>query len=287
VARVHMAMLDPNPPVAGKGQAELESAGIVTSVGLEAEQARELNEAYVKYVTTGLPFITVKLAMSLDGKIATHSGDSKWISSEESRQFAHNLRYNHDAIMTGVNTVRADDPQLTTRCCGGRGGTTKKQPLRVIVDGHGRTPMSARVFHERGRNLLVFGRPPTSEEAQTFAGLNAEVLFLPADNGIINLRQLFQALGQRQITSVLVEGGGILNGSLFDQGVVDKVIVFIAPIIIGGEAKIAIAGHGVEKVADAYNLEHITIARFGADIMVQGYISAKERRSTIATCSPA
>jgi diaminohydroxyphosphoribosylaminopyrimidine deaminase / 5-amino-6-(5-phosphoribosylamino)uracil reductase len=287
VAQVHMAMLDPNPLVAGKGQAKLESAGILTSVGLEAEQARELNEAYVKYVTTGLPFITVKLAISLDGKIATHSGDSKWISSEESRQFAHNLRYTHDAIMTGVNTVLADDPQLTTRCCGGRGGTTKKQPLRVIVDGHGRTPVTARVFHEQGRSLLAFGRPPTSEEVRTFADLNAEVLSLPADNGIIDLRQLLRALGRREITSVLVEGGGILNGSLFDQGVVDKVIVFIAPVIIGGEAKTAIAGHGVEKIADAYNLEHVSIARFGPDIMVQGYISPKERLGTTGICSPA
>jgi diaminohydroxyphosphoribosylaminopyrimidine deaminase/5-amino-6-(5-phosphoribosylamino)uracil reductase len=287
VAQVHMAMLDPNPLVAGKGKAELESAGILTSVGLEAEQARELNEAYIKYVTTGLPFITVKIAMSLDGKIATYSGDSKWISGEESRQFAHNLRYTHDAIMTGVNTVLADDPQLTTRCCGGRGGTTKKQPVRIIVDGHGRTPCSARVFHEQGRSLLAFGRPPTSEEVRTFAGLNAEVLSLPAENGIINLWQLLQALGRREITSVLVEGGGILNGSLFDQGVVDKVIVFIAPVIIGGEAKTAIAGHGVEKLADAYNLEHVNIARFGPDIMVQGYVSTKERRGTAGICSPA
>jgi diaminohydroxyphosphoribosylaminopyrimidine deaminase / 5-amino-6-(5-phosphoribosylamino)uracil reductase len=286
VAQVHMAMLDPNPLVAGKGKAELEAAGILTTVGLEQDQAGELNEAYVKFITTGLPFVTVKIAMSLDGKVATGSGDSKWISSEESRHFAHNLRYTHDAIMTGANTVLADDPQLTTRSSGGRGGTTRKQPLRVIIDGRGRTPVSARIFHELGRTLLAIGRPLSVEETSVFAGLNAEVLSFPAENGIIDLRQLLQALGRREITSILVEGGGILNGSLFDQGLVDKVIVFIAPVIIGGEAKTAIAGRGVDRLVEAYNLEHVSVARFGPDIMVQGYVSPKVGRNAAGRCSP-
>jgi len=272
VSRVYMAMIDPNPLVAGKGKAELESSGVATCLGEKHDQARELNEAYVKHITTGIPFITAKFAMSLDGKIATHTGDSKWISSEESRQFAHNLRYMHDAIMCGANTVLADDPQLTTRCCGGRGGTTKKQPLRIIVDGRGRTPSTARIFHESGETLLAFGRGPTAREREDFARLHADVVEFPAENGVINLKETLRWLGQRQITSILVEGGGTLLGSLFDQRLVDKVAAFIAPIIIGGPAMSPVAGRGVEKLAEAYALERVSVTRCGPDVLVQGYV---------------
>lgn len=275
ISCVHMSMIDPNPAVAGKGRSELEDAGIQTSVGEHEEQARQLNEAYAKYITTGLPFVTVKFAMSLDGKIATHSGDSKWISSAASRQFAHSLRHTSDAIMAGVNTVLADDPHLTTRSSGGRGGTPKRQPLRIIVDGKGRTPQSARIFHEAGKTILVLGRPATANEKEAFTRLGAEILELPSVNGIIELKVLFKILGERQITSVLVEGGGILVGSLFDQGLVDRVFAFIAPVIIGGEARTAVAGRGVNKLADAYRLERVTTTRFGEDTLISGYVIKK------------
>ena len=272
VVQVHMAMIDPNPLVSGKGKAELEGVGIVTTVGQGMEESRILNEAYTKHITTGMPFVTVKFAMSLDGKIATHTGDSKWISSEESRQYSHGLRYMHDAIMCGVNTVLADDPQLTRRCCGGRGGTIKKQPMRVIVDGRGRAPLSARIFHEQGEVLLAYGRTPTEAERWDFAELQVEVVEFPATDGSIELKELMCWLGQRQITSVLVEGGGILIGSLFDQGLVDKVTAFIAPVVIGGSAMGAVAGQGVEKLADAYALSQVSVSQIGPDIVVQGYI---------------
>jgi len=275
ISRVHMAMIDPNPAVAGKGKIELENAGIRTSVGEHEEQSRQLNEAYAKYITTGLPFVTVKFAMSLDGKTATYSGDSKWISNAESRQFAHSLRHTSDAIMAGVNTVLADDPHLTTRSCRGRGGTTKKQPLRIIVDGKGRTPQSARIFHEAGKTILVLGRFATANEKDAFTKLGAEILELPSVNGIIELKSLFKVLGERQVTSVLVEGGGILVGSLFDQGLVDRVFAFIAPIIIGGKASTAVAGRGADKLADAYRLERVTTTRFGEDTLISGYIVKK------------
>jgi diaminohydroxyphosphoribosylaminopyrimidine deaminase/5-amino-6-(5-phosphoribosylamino)uracil reductase len=271
-----MAMIDPNPAVAGKGRSELEDAGIQTFVGEHGEQAREINEAYTKYITTGLPFVTVKIAMSLDGKIATQSGDSKWISNAESRQFAHSLRHASDAIMAGVNTVLADDPHLTTRSCGGRGGTTRKQPLRIIVDGRGRTPHSARIFHEAGKTILALGRPTHPHEKEAFAELGAEILEMPSVNGIIELKLLFKVLGERQVTSVLVEGGGILTGSLFDQGLVDRVFVFIAPIIIGGEGKTAVAGRGADKLTDAFRLERITTTRFGEDTLISGYVVPKQ-----------
>ena len=272
ISQVRMAMIDPNPAIAGKGRGELEKACIETFVGEHEEQARQINEAYSKYITTGLPFVTVKFAMSLDGKIATQSGDSKWISHAESRQFAHSLRHTCDAIMTGVNTVLADDPHLTRRSCGGRGGTTKKQPLRIIVDGKGRTPQSAHIFHEAGKTILAVGRPFKSSEKEAFAQLGAEILELPSVEGIVELKYLLKILGERQITSVLVEGGGILVGSLFDQGLVDRVFAFIAPIIIGGEAKTPVAGRGVDKLSDAYCLERVTTARFGEDTLISGYV---------------
>jgi len=273
ISEVHMAMLDPNPLVSGRAKEELATAGIKTSVGEHGQEARDINEAYVKFITTGMPFLTVKYAMSLDGKIATHSGDSKWISSDEARHYAHNLRYTSDAIMAGANTVLADNPHLTARCCGGRGGTAKKQPIRVIVDGKGRTPPTAQIFNEPGDTLLALGRPIRPGEAAAFAQLGAELLELPSTKGRIDLEKLLKVLAEREITSVLVEGGGILLGSLFDRRLVDKVITFIAPIIIGGEeAKTAVAGKGIDKVVDSFRLERVTVERFGPDIMVSGYV---------------
>ncbi len=277
IAEVHMAMLDPNPLVSGKGKEEMWKAGIKTFVGEHMKEAKGINEAYTKFITTGLPFITAKVAMSLDGKIATRSGDSRWISSLEARQYVHSLRGKSDAIMVGANTIITDDPQLTARCCGGRGGAVKKQPLRVIVDGKGRIPLTARVFAEPGEALLVLGRKASKEEKEAYKRADAKLLELPSEEGYIDLERLMKALGERQITSVLVEGGSSLLGSLFDQGLVDKVIVFIAPIIIGGEAaKTAVGGRGVGKVVDSLKLENITEERFGNDIMITGYIGGRE-----------
>jgi len=274
IGEVHMAMLDPNPIISGRGKEELEREGIKTYLGEHEEQAKEITEAYAKFITTGMPFVTAKFAISLDGKIATKKGDSRWISGSEARKYAHNLRYTNDAIMAGVNTVLADDPHLTTRCCGGRGGTARKQPLRVIVDGEGRTPLSAQLFKEPGETLLALGRKTTPEEKAAFAQAGAEILELPAAEGLVDLEKLMAALGEKEITSVLVEGGGILFGSLFDRGLVDKVIAFIAPVIIGGaEARTAVAGMGVELVADSLRLERVSVARLGDDLAVSGYVA--------------
>jgi len=276
ITEVHLAMLDPNPLVSGRGKGELKRKGIKTYVGEHEDEAKEINEAYIKFITTGMPFVTAKFAISLDGKIATKGGDSKWISGEEARKHAHGLRYAADAIMAGVNTVLADDPHLTTRCCGGKGGTARKQPLRVIVDSNGRTPLSARVFSEPGKTLLALGRSVTPEDATALAQVGAELLELPSAEGLVDLDKLLKALGERQITNVLVEGGGILLGSLFDRGLVDKVIAFIAPIIIGGkDAKTAVGGKGVDKVVDSLRLERVSVERFSEDLMVSGYVSRK------------
>ena len=273
IAEVHMAMLDPNSLVSGKGKSELEKAGITTYVGEHEPEAREINEAYIKYITTGLPFVTAKFAVSLDGKIATRSGDSKWISNEESGKHVHNMRYAADAIMAGVNTLIADDPHLTIRCSGGKGGTARKQPLRIIVDGKGRTPLTANVFSEPGKTMVALGRKAAPEEIKAFAEAGAEILELPTAEGLVNLEELFKTLGEREVTSVLVEGGGKLFGSLFDLKLIDKVVAFIAPIVIGGEeAKTAVGGRGFNKVADALRLERIKIDKIDDNVMISGYV---------------
>jgi diaminohydroxyphosphoribosylaminopyrimidine deaminase/5-amino-6-(5-phosphoribosylamino)uracil reductase len=276
VSEVHIATLDPNPIVSGRGKAELEAGGIKVHLGEGEAEAKEINEAYIKFITRGLPFVTAKFAMSLDGKIATRNKDSRWISGREARKYVHNLRYINDAIMAGVNTVLADDPHLTCRCSGGKGGTVRKQPLRIIVDGKGQTPRSARIFAEPGKTLLALGKRITDEEKRAFSEAGAEVLEAPAAGELVDLVALLKALGEREVTSVLVEGGGILLGSLFDQGLIDKVVAFIAPIIIGGkQARTAVAGKGVGKVSDAFKLDRVRAERLGDDLMVIGYVNGR------------
>ncbi len=276
IAEVHLAMLDPNPLVSVRGKDELEKKGVKVYMGEQEEEAKEINEAYTKFIATRMPFVTAKFAISLDGKIATRSGDSKWISGDEARKYVHTLRYAADAVMTGVNTVLIDDPHLTCRFGGGRGGTARKQPLRVVVDGRGRTPLTANVFSEPGRTLLALGKLLLPEEARAFTQAGAEILELPSEEGVVDLEKLLKALGEREITSILVEGGGTLLGSLFDQGLVDKVIAFISPVILGGkEAKTAVGGKGVDKVVDSVKLQRVRVERFDGDLMVSGYVAAE------------
>lgn len=267
VEEVHMAMLDPNPLVSGKGRDQLEAGRIKTYLGECEPEAREINEAYSKFITTGVPFVTAKFAMSLDGKIATRSFDSQWISNDWSREYVHQIRWITDAIMVGLNTVLRDNPQLTARTMG-----EERHPLRVIVDSHGQTPSTARVLQSPGIALIATTTAIELIRANQYADIGAEVLTLPPRDGLVDLEQLLKVLGKREITSVLVEGGGLLLGSLFDLGLVDKVLVFIAPIIIGGsEALTAVAGEGVDSMADALRLQQVRIERLGDDIMVSGY----------------
>jgi len=271
IEEVHFAMLDPNPIVCGKGRVELEAKGIKTVVGECEKDAAITIEAYIKFVTTGIPFVTAKFALSLDGKIATRTGDSRWISGPESRKYVHFLRFANDAIMVGVNTVIADDPSLTTKCCGGRGGTAKLQPLRVIIDGRGRTPATAKLFYQPGKTLIAYGQV-APETLAAYSKTGAGLIEAPGKRGLINLSELLRVLGERGITSVLVEGGGTLLGSLFDEGMVDKVIAFIAPVIIGGSrSKTPVAGKGAAKIADSLRLKRVITERMGDDVMVTGY----------------
>ena len=273
ISAVHVAMLDPNPLVSGKGKENLEAAGVKVVLGEQQHEARELNEAYIKYMTFGIPFITAKFAMSLDGKIATRSGDSRWISGDAARKRVHYLRYINDAIMAGINTVLQDNPHLTTRCCGGRGGTARKQPLRIIVDSKGRIPLNAQLLVEPGKTLIALGRDATKAERDSFQQVGAELIDFPSTEDKVHLERLLQYLGEKEITSILVEGGGTLLGSMFDLGLVDKVVAFISPIIIGGRsAKTAVAGRGFDKIADSIKLKEVTIDQLGDDLMLSGYV---------------
>jgi len=275
ISEVHIATLDPNPLVCGRGKAELDAAGIKTMLGEHEEEASELNEAYIKFITTGLPFVTAKFAMSLDGKIATRTGDSRWISGEDSREYVHRLRRAVDAIMVGVNTILADDPRLTAGDRLKRGGEIKN-PVRVIVDSKGRTPPTAQALKQPGKIIVATTplAPPALIKKLKEAG--AEVLELPSfspDEGLVDVGELLKELGREEITSVLVEGGGTLLGSLFEGGLVDKVIAFIAPVIIGGAgARLAVGGRGAERIAQAIKLSNVNIERIGNDVMMCGYI---------------
>jgi diaminohydroxyphosphoribosylaminopyrimidine deaminase/5-amino-6-(5-phosphoribosylamino)uracil reductase len=276
ISEVHIAMIDPNPLVSGKGLAKLEEVGIKVNVHNDNDRAREINEGYFKYIATGLPFIIAKFALSLDGKIATRSGDSRWISSEESRKYVHNMRHVVDAVMVGANTVLVDDPQLSARGGSGRGGKGKRQPLRVIVDGKGRIPLNAKIFKEPGVTLVAVASPFNSDLATQLKEAGAEIAEMPAKQSEIDMKELLILLGKRQITSVLVEGGNKLFGSLFDQHLIDKVMAFISPVIIGGsEALSAVGGGGVNVMSEAHKLDRVKVITFGDDTLISGYLNGR------------
>ena len=272
ISKVNIAILDPNPLVSGNGVRELSEAGIKTHVGSHREEAYEINEAYFKFITTGLPFVITKFAMSLDGKIATRSGRSDWISNEDARKYVHILRHTADAIMVGVNTVIADNPRLTARGCCGKGGEPKTQPLRLIVDSKGRTPLEAQLFNQPGNTLLAVVKPLNAKKKEQLILAGADVLELPDIDGMVNLEELFKVMGKRGIITIMVEGGSILLGSLFDYQLVDKVLTFISPLIIGGsKATTAVGGNGIDSIVDALRLSQTDIKNFGDNVLISGY----------------
>ena len=272
IKEVHMAIIDPNPVVNGKGKDELEKAGIKTYLGEEEEKARLLNECYIKYITTGTPFITVKFAMSLDGKIATRTGDSKWISGEAARRYAHFMRYAADAIMVGINTILVDNPHLTQRV-GKHGGQAEKQPLRVIVDSKGRIPLNARVFKMPGKTLVAVANMADRGKKDKLTQMGVQVMELPGDDERVDLHRLLQELGKKEISNILVEGGSTLLGSFFDQKLADKIIIFLSPVIIGGEDALSpIGGKGVSKMSEAIRLNRVKMKVLSDDALIMGYV---------------
>ena len=277
IREVHIAVDDPNPNVAGGGAARLREAGVIVHTGeypahITAD-AHRLIEAFVKHSKTRMPFVTAKYAMSLDGKIAARTGDSKWISGAQSRGYAHLLRKRSDAIMVGINTVLADNPQLTAR--DSDGNALEHQPLRVVLDSHARMPHNAAMLRAPGDTLVVVA-DADDDDLPFWDG--AETVSVPRGaNGGVDMRALLAALGERDITGVLVEGGGAVIGSLFDLRLVDKVVAFVAPVIIGGQDAISpVAGAGIDDMTDAMRLRDVQMLRFGEDIAIIGYTGANE-----------
>ncbi|MFO7887394.1 MAG: bifunctional diaminohydroxyphosphoribosylaminopyrimidine deaminase/5-amino-6-(5-phosphoribosylamino)uracil reductase RibD [Eubacteriales bacterium] len=271
IKRVFIGMKDPNPLVAGRGVEILEKNGIEVKSGILEKEAVELNEIFIKYITENKPFCILKTAMSLDGKIATSSGDSKWISNEKSRKYVHQLRHRVSGIMVGIGTVLADDPMLTTRLENKKG----KDPHRIIIDTEGRIPLDSKILNlkSHSKTIIATTEKISSEKVRSLEDKNAEVVICPLKNNKVDLNYLFDYLAKMGIDSILVEGESTLNESLLKENLIDKVITFIAPKIIGGShAKTPVAGEGFKYVKDAVKLENIKTKYFDEDIMISGYI---------------
>jgi len=270
VKTVHLAIIDPNPRVAGGGCAQLQAAGIQVVVE-DTQGAQELCEGFAKHIQSGIPFITAKFAMSLDGKIATHTGDSKWITGAASRRLVQEMRRECDAVLVGINTVLADDPQLTAR--DQEGSPLLRQPLRVVLDSQCRMPPHAKMLGEPGNTLIVTSEDASPVRVAELSDRGAQVLQVPLNEpGRVDLPETMAELGRRDVVNLLVEGGGMVLGSLFDSGLVDKVYAFIAPKIIGGEAAPApVGGTGAPTMAQSCQLERTRWEQVGEDWLMIGY----------------
>jgi diaminohydroxyphosphoribosylaminopyrimidine deaminase / 5-amino-6-(5-phosphoribosylamino)uracil reductase len=269
VQRVVASMIDPNPRVSGRGFAQLRAAGIEVSVGTLEHAAQKLNEKYTKFITTGLPFVHLKTACSLDGRIATRTGDAKWITSEAARAASQNLRHEYDAILIGIGTALADDPLLTERTA-----RPRRRPLaRVVLDAQLRLPHTSQLVRTaRAFPLIVFTADRDSVNRAALAECGVTIVTIEFLAGQLNLQQVLRELAQRQLTSLIVEGGATVAASFIEQRLIDKATFFIAPKIIGGrEAVPAIGGTGAAYLRDALTLREIEIARHGDDLEITGY----------------
>jgi len=274
IKKVVVATLDPNPLVSGRGVKILREHGIEVVTGILQEDARKLNEVFMKYITTERPFCFMKSAMSLDGKISTKLADSKWITCTESREYVHRLRHRYASIMVGINTVLVDNPLLTVRIPDFEG----KNPIRIVIDSKCRIPLDANVVKKtsNARTIVATTEQADDEKIKKLKEKNVEILILPAKNEKVDLNVLMERLGEMRIDSILLEGGGTLNYSALEAGIVDKVGFFIAPKIIGGSlSKTPVEGDGVSLVKHAFSIKDMITHKFGQDIMVEGYVDQR------------
>ena len=271
-ARVVAAMVDPDPRTQGHGIEQLRAAGVEVEVGLLEAEAQRLNAPFVKLTTRGLPFVTAKWAMSLDGKTATRIGDSHWISCEPSRELVHTLRSQVDAVLVGVGTALADDPLLTARPPGPPGPRTT---VRIVADELARLPLYSQLLETAGEVPLIVATteaaPP--ERRSALAAKGAEVLVLPMQRGGVSLRALMAELGLRHMTNVLLEGGGELCAGALEAGVVDRLLVFVAPRLIGGrDARTPVEGDGAATMTQALRVRDWSVRRVGDDALIEAWL---------------
>ena len=268
IKEVVAAMSDPNPRVAGRGFKKLRRAGITVRTGLLEAQCRRMLESFTKFITKHIPFVTLKLAATLDGKIATTSGDSQWITSARSRALVHRWRNEMDAVLVGAATARADDPQLTCRSAGGR------NPYRVVLDSRSRIPLMAQLFKQKdaAKTIIATTTGASAARVRAIEALGAQVWRLPAQGGQVSWQPLLKKLAGHGIVSVLIEGGAAVAASALKHKVVDKVEFFYAPKIIGGDGRVMIDGLAIAKMAQAIALKNISVRRVGGDLLVSAYL---------------
>ena len=270
IGRVVVGALDPNPLVAGRGIGKIRNAGIPVITGILAEKSAALNEVFMTYIVTKRPFVVLKAAMSLDGKIATAEGESQWISSEASREEVHRLRHELTGIMAGIGTVLADDPMLNCRIPGG------KQPIRIIVDSHLQIPENSKLVSSAKEYPLIVATVENSDavKKERLEACGAQIVEVPADpDGHVDLNILMERLGEMKIDSILLEGGGRLAEGALQAGIVDKVQFYIAPMLIGGEnAKTPVEGRGISALSKAWHISDWKAETIGNDIKITGYI---------------
>lgn len=263
IKRVVVASVDPNPKVAGQGIKKLQDAGIEVEVGLLKEKADELNEVFFHYIQSKTPYVTLKSAISLDGKIATVTGESKWITGEEARLDVHRYRHQHDAILVGINTVLKDDPSLTTRLSG-----DGKNPIRVILDTHLRTPLTSKVVTDNlAETWIVVGNNVDANKQAEFTKRSIKVIQLQQEK--IEIMPLLKTLGELGVTSLFVEGGASINGSFLKEKAVQQIITYIAPKLIGGsDTPTSFGGSGVQSLSDALQVNIQSVEKIGDDIKI-------------------
>lgn len=269
VRKVVIGMLDPNPLVAGKSIKKLKENNIEVKVGVKEKECRKLNEVFIKYITTKKPFVIMKAGISIDGKIATSSGESKWITSERSRLHSHELRNRMSGIMVGINTVLSDDPSLTYR-----GEHKGKDPLRIIIDSTLKVPFESKVIKYNNNNTIVACVENTDLiKKEKLEKMGVKIIETKSKKGKVDLQEVVEKLGKEKIDSILLEGGGTLNFSALKEGIVDKVRFYIAPKIIGGEnSKNSVSGQGFYNLDDCVNLKDMSYEQMGNEIVVDGYI---------------
>ena len=267
VRRVIVASTDPNPKVNGKGMARLRRAGVEVLTGVLQEEADKLNRPFFKAVSTGLPYVTLKAAVTLDGKLATATGDSRWVTGEQARAWVHRLRDQVDVILVGANTVRKDNPQLTTRLPEGKG----KDPVRVVVDSHLRLSPKLTVFTQRSpaRTVVATLGDPTGRKAKRLMATGAEVWRLPEQDGRVDLEALLRRLAKEGLNHVLVEGGAEMYGSLLREELADELLLFVAPKLIGGEGLSWSGSLGVKQMARALTVRALSFEQVGEDLLLR------------------